>query len=79
MSDPAARGGVCYEARHSAWRRSRMGVQVGRVHTGMHDAVSHGIHLVVHVAAAVHPCRLVTIGECYCGSVEFVSNYPLAR
>ncbi len=43
-------------------------MQVGRVHAAVHRAVSH----VVHVLALVHPRGLIAIGECDCGSVEFM-------
>lgn len=49
-------------------------MQVGRVHAAVHRAVSH----VVHVLALVHPRGLIAIGECDCGSVEFMSNHALA-
>ncbi|WP_235634538.1 DUF5631 domain-containing protein, partial [Mycobacterium tuberculosis] len=43
------------------------------VHAAVHRAVSH----VVHVLALVHPRGLIAIGECDCGSVEFMSNHAL--
>lgn len=49
-------------------------MQVGCVHAAVHRAVSH----VVHVLALVHPRGLIAIGECDCGSVEFMSNHALA-
>ncbi len=39
------RRGVCDKAHHRLRRRGRMGVQVRRVHAGVHDAVSHRVYV----------------------------------
>ena len=50
-----------------------MSVQVGR----MHPAVNRTLLDSVHVLALVNPRRMVGGSEGDCGSVEFVSRYPL--